>query len=363
MALELIRGIAAGWVVLHHLAQRITPDGHRLLAGVLALLQQTGELPVMVFFVLSGFVIAYRHLDRPDPFRAYLLARFTRIYPVFISAIVCGGLFLLLASLRAHQTGAPALYFVPEVSRDLAGADRWPSLLGTLCMVQGPTWLKLNGCVSPFGYDGPLWSLSFEWWFYLAFWGLYHRLGLERSRGTVQACSLAAALALPFLPQFLVLWVVLFATWWAGVDLAADYRRSHCCSWQRQGRFLLGALTVDVYYCALRYGLHRTDHSALTSFVAFCLLFAALAVCAAILSGRHIGTKRFDNSSWVTRAGADSYALYAFHYVMINIASLLPWGILVDLGAGILASLVSADLVERHLQPLAVRALRHRSAL
>jgi len=76
-ALTGVRGIAALMVYVHH----FNPFEKNSLAYNLA---NELHIGVTLFFVLSGFLIAYRYFDAHDfDFRNYMLNRFARIYPMF----------------------------------------------------------------------------------------------------------------------------------------------------------------------------------------------------------------------------------------------------------------------------------------
>src|SRR5258706_12200774 len=138
--LEALRGFACVYVVAYH---------SRSFQSV-SWFFGYGSIAVMVFFILSGFVISYStfRLKRPT-FRDYLRRRIRRIYPIFIAALV----FTYVTNCVVTQTFAPIQIKV---------------LIGNLLMLQdsGTVGRKLG--VEPFGANTPLWSLAYEWWFYMA---------------------------------------------------------------------------------------------------------------------------------------------------------------------------------------------------
>lgn len=80
-ALTGVRAIAAYMVFLHHF-NSVFP-GQRLGEGVHSFVQEL-HVGVTLFFVLSGFLIAYRYFDAEDfSFRNYLVNRVARIYPMY----------------------------------------------------------------------------------------------------------------------------------------------------------------------------------------------------------------------------------------------------------------------------------------
>jgi peptidoglycan/LPS O-acetylase OafA/YrhL len=79
-SLEMVRALAALLVVLFHTETIFLKSGHTPFHGLFA----AGNRGVDLFFVLSGFIIAYVHhgdLGRPSRLAHYLFNRVTRIYP------------------------------------------------------------------------------------------------------------------------------------------------------------------------------------------------------------------------------------------------------------------------------------------
>jgi peptidoglycan/LPS O-acetylase OafA/YrhL len=105
-------------------------------------LSRPGLEAVVVFFCLSGFLVGGRLVERwrndQFDFRRYALDRISRIYVPLI----------------------PALIVTAVVSLFLGFAWSWGELAGNLCGLQGLT-------CSAYGGNAPLWSLSYEIWFYI----------------------------------------------------------------------------------------------------------------------------------------------------------------------------------------------------
>ncbi len=104
VALTGLRFLLAIWVVCYH----FRPPLDSVLAGVPVLLAgvkhllATGYVAVGAFFVLSGFVLAYNYdfrAARPGKYTRFGIARFSRIYPLYLCALL---LMLLLNML--HRT-------------------------------------------------------------------------------------------------------------------------------------------------------------------------------------------------------------------------------------------------------------------
>jgi peptidoglycan/LPS O-acetylase OafA/YrhL len=59
--------------------------------GLLSFLFRFGQEAVMLFFLLSGFVIYYSFsLGKDKSFQGYFQRRWLRIYPIFIFALLIG---------------------------------------------------------------------------------------------------------------------------------------------------------------------------------------------------------------------------------------------------------------------------------
>ncbi|MBC6609610.1 acyltransferase [Hymenobacter sp. BT507] len=137
--LEGLRGFAALLVVWHHIIyHRFWLDPHYQPEGYFAF-NPPGRLSVLVFFVLSGYVIA---IANPTPLTKkqilpYLKKRFTRIYPIYFLCV--------LAALAAAKGSYPTYTILTNI-----------------------TILQNNSTPIIFEIN-PIWSLHFEVLFYLAF--------------------------------------------------------------------------------------------------------------------------------------------------------------------------------------------------
>lgn len=171
--LDTLRWIAAVGVVAGHIRGLLFVPFSRvshpnIIARAFYGATAIGHAWVMVFFVLSGFLISrsvINALERGkwDP-RDYLLQRLTRLWIVLIPAL---GLGAFLDILGAHLFGTKSLYhglpgyaylFNFDASRRLGLG----TFLGNATFLQG---IK----VQTLGTNGPLWSLPYEFWYYLLF--------------------------------------------------------------------------------------------------------------------------------------------------------------------------------------------------
>jgi peptidoglycan/LPS O-acetylase OafA/YrhL len=155
-----VRIVAAAWVVLFHVylvnGERLGSD-HPVVDAVVGPIASQGDLGVDLFFVLSGFVLAHNYLDRlgAQPSMqgvvSFLWRRLSRIWPLYMIAVLGGGLLLWL---RWQWWGTQ-----PNVPLS------WSQLLEQALMVQ--QWRAPH--VPDTSWTGPAWSISAEWLAYLAF--------------------------------------------------------------------------------------------------------------------------------------------------------------------------------------------------
>ena len=170
--------MAALVVVLHHVWPMLFPT---------FTLPWPGAHAVTVFFVLSGFVIAYASLERENGAVDYVTRRAARVLSVALPALVLG---LVLGQWRdSYQTPAE---FAPNVADS---AELWRTTLVNLAFL-GQIWrIDIS---APFNY--PFWSLDYEVW-YFALFGIWRfTRGRARTVGlmtTALLCGLKAMLLLP----------------------------------------------------------------------------------------------------------------------------------------------------------------------
>lgn len=169
--LDLMRAIAALLVCLEHWRNLLYVDyhqiaSHRALFAVPYVIVSAGHPAVIIFFVLSGYLISgsiFRFFERDQwAWSTYLTHRLVRLWIVLLPALVLGsaldfsGLHLRLApALYAGQTGTHMLGDVAQALHPL-------TFVGNLFFVQGIL-------VTTLGSNGPLWSLANEFWYYILF--------------------------------------------------------------------------------------------------------------------------------------------------------------------------------------------------
>ncbi|QHS52118.1 acyltransferase [Edaphobacter sp. 12200R-103] len=221
--LDLIRGLAAILVLLSHWKILYFVDypkipSHRIFFAFPYVLAAAGHQAVLIFFVLSGYLIGgsiFRSVDRGAwSWKSYLTHRFVRLWVVLIPGLVLGG---LLDWTGMHLRLTQTLYSVPspkthslDIAHTLAPHIFW----GNVAFLQ-------TVLVPVFGSNGSLWSLANEFWYYL----LFPLLWLALTRNSKTPVSLVRRII--YLCLFLALaWFLrssllnLFPVWLAGTLLA-----------------------------------------------------------------------------------------------------------------------------------------------
>ena len=151
--LDFIRGASAQLVLIGHLLSFFN-------------IQETYKLPiiqnfgVLVFFILSGFLITQTTLIKGDryKFNNYLFDRFSRIFYSFIPALV----FVVAVDLIIIRKGVYSPLFNNSV---------W-NFFGNCVMLQGYPLISLIN-IEAYGSARPFWTVSVEWWIYIFFGFLY----------------------------------------------------------------------------------------------------------------------------------------------------------------------------------------------
>ena len=265
--LEALRGLAAIYVVLSHtLPHKMMFFGFN--AGYLV---RFGQEAVILFFLLSGFVINYSYCNastRAD-FRTYFARRFARIYiPLLLVYVV--SYFTVV-----YNEGG---FFLPDLK----------SFLGNLFMLQDWGNVKPNVIVEPFLGNDPLWSLSYEWWFYMAYFPLIRYIGTDSARNNlVFLISGLATVLYFFFPEFLPRIAMYFGIWWVGVFLSQLYMNQKKPSIEHLYRplffltFALVVLAVKILYVRMQGGGLLFGMHPVLEFRHF--LFAFVAVIAAVV--------------------------------------------------------------------------------
>lgn len=152
-----------------------------------------GHHAVIVFFVLSGMVIAWVAQDKENTCRTFLVARVSRIYSVFLPTLA-----ITLITLYLGAALSPAIYadvYIPASAGELIF-----TVMGNLFLIN-QHW---SGQVANLG-NVPLWSLCYEFWYYL----IFAAFTFAGSRATGVALSVILLLCVgPRIALLFPLWIL-----------------------------------------------------------------------------------------------------------------------------------------------------------
>lgn len=183
--LDLIRFVAAFLVYVYHSNQRFVIESLLPFSGY-------GHSSVIVFFVLSGFVIAYVTETKENTWQSYAASRIARVFSVVVPAVI---LTVVLDTIgRSINTGFYSEY----------PFDHFLIRIAASLLMLNETWF-----VSITSFSNiPFWSIVYEWWYYVIFAFL---MFLPRKIGFMASCLIILFLG----PKVLLLLPI----WWLGVLL------------------------------------------------------------------------------------------------------------------------------------------------
>lgn len=152
-----LRFFAALLVLYHHSVRTFLPvfsaqsENHGAPHGFFATLSFTFTISVSFFFLLSGYVLSLVYLRNTQPLnlRKFFIARFARLYPLYLVVQTADSVEFLSTQLQLHTL-------------PIAIARTGVVWLANLCMIQ--VWTRKLLHINP-----PSWSLCCEAFFYLCF--------------------------------------------------------------------------------------------------------------------------------------------------------------------------------------------------
>lgn len=149
-----------------------------------------GHDAVIVFFVMSGYVIAYVSERRDRPFSRFAIHRLARLWSVLVPALIVSLAVAMLVGDRTISDSAPAISApLPFLSA---------SLKTTFFL--GESWW--NDVAAP--YNVPVWSLNFEAWYYVIFAAYTFTTARWRWPAAITAAVLAGPRIMPLFPCWLL---------------------------------------------------------------------------------------------------------------------------------------------------------------
>ena len=183
-ALTSLRGIAAFFILVHHITIYYLPELGRF-AGRFSPFLEKSYLWVDFFFILSGFIICHVYHEKFGSsiinfhdFKTYMAARFARIYPLHM-IILCCLIILELIYFYLYQAGISPLLSEPPF-----GVKHSVKTIIT-------NFLLLQSLHQYSSWNEPAWAISAEW---IMYW-LLPVIILGTSRAGMAAIALLFAFA------------------------------------------------------------------------------------------------------------------------------------------------------------------------
>jgi len=312
--LDLLRGLLALAVFLGHARGLFLVDDRNVahasaVTKGLYFFTGFGTQAVLGFFVLSGLLISSSIFEAYDGNRwswsRYLVNRLARLLVVLAPALVLTAMWdqmgMALFGVARVYGGNPSAGNVVE----FAVAQRSSALafFGNVLFLQ-------QIAVPPFGSNSALWSLGYEFWYYIAFpLGWFALLGAQKVPVRIGLLALGTAVVVMLGPSGdlgLVLWLM-------GAAATFVIRRPSLS--QRAGRLLPLWLTLPLFGAALTVlRLHGLRSDSLAELVAgvTCALFVFTLVNRAAVSS--FGRAYESGSKFLAEM---SYTLYAVHLPLL----------------------------------------------
>jgi peptidoglycan/LPS O-acetylase OafA/YrhL len=308
-SLDVTRAIAACAVMFGHLRTLFFVDFQHLGSKTwyfegLYFLTGFGHQAVMVFFVLSGFLISATvirsHVAGQWSWRDYAINRATRLYVVLIPGLLLG---LLWDGLGSWLYAAQGLYSHPiqDLGYDVPLRNLTPPVfLGNLFFLQ-------TIVCRTFGSNGPLWSLANEFWYYVLFpVGLSAGLAWARRRiGAAVILTIFAAGICFFTGHEIFIG---FFIWLSGCGLVFLYARTRIAS---RGLLLACGLLASILLCAALYAARMSWLSPLRSDLIVGFAFAASLY---MLLQSSFGENSPRYATFARDFAGFSYSLYVLHF-------------------------------------------------
>lgn len=340
--LEAIRGLAAIYVLFYHIYGQCYPTASIMVGdyNILRLLLY-GNQAVMIFFILSGFVIHYSFSQAKDrSFKLFFFKRFTRIFiPLFI-------VFVCTAVLQLYQ------------DRELTGFAPI-RLIGNLLMLQD--YGGRDGIIcQPLFQNEPLWSLSYEWWYYMLFFVVATNITKYNKPRMVYAAVIIATISYPFFPFFLNRWIIFLIIWWTGKEIAELKLNNKSISFTNLALPLLVTF-ITCIYLGVTNTLYEQGVLGKSTIYEFTMLKHVLIIMTIALVWHKIGWKIFDFTIGPFKIFASiSYTVYISHYFLIIQASYFDFieNQYLRYSLYIIICLAFSYIVERILYPRVNSALR-----
>lgn len=288
-----IRFFAALVVFIGHIS------GRRFTGGLFWQVGPFMDAAVMVFFVLSGFVIAYVTDTHERDLRSYAINRIARIYSVALPA-------LILTFVLDHF----GMWLRPDFysqSWGFSHTNDWLQYIASFTFTHRIWSYEINP-----GSNLPYWSLGFEVWYYVIFGAFFFLRGAPR----YIIGLFAAFIAGPMILQ-------LFPVWMMGVAAYHINKTEICPRWAA-----VAIVTATILLLGILAGIDINGPFHIPATVPFRYLSGAI-FALNIIAFRNLRLSA-DAGGWLEKpidwlAGM-TFSLYLFHLPVAQfLTTVMPW--------------------------------------
>jgi peptidoglycan/LPS O-acetylase OafA/YrhL len=303
--LDLSRWLAAFLVVIEHLRSLMfadygTQNSHGALEKIFYFFTGFGHSAVMVFFVMSGFLVGGKVLDRlaqgKFEWQKYAVDRVSRLYAVYVLALLLGAALDYSGHRWFNQLGLYDETFSGRIA--VINHNFFQNLTVPIFGVNVIMCQTILGPV--FGSNGPLWSLANEFWYYLA-GPLLFALIFQRQIGFRIFGVIGLALIIWFLPASILIYALV---WLLGAALYFVNGRKFLPLW-------FSLLLFAASFCVAR--MQWLSSPYLPDF----LIGIAFALVINSAAGR---ARRIHGHGWNKTAAGFSYSVYLCHFPFLAFA-------------------------------------------
>lgn len=279
--------------------------------------QPHGRSAVMMFLVMSGFVISYVADTKEKTVGNFMASRFARLYSVVFPALVL----TVLADSVGHMID-PSVY-----DRDYVGDQPVARFLLTLFFMNELWFMTWH----PFS-NAPFWSISYEFWYYVIFAAWFYFDGWRR----IVLTALALLVTGPKILLLGPLWVMGYLVYriipkldlslWPAFFLAATPAALYVVHTYAGGPGYLLTKTTQVF------GMEALSH------IKYSLWFVNDNVIGLLVAVHFLGMSQFLRYVDIPRAvervvryfSGMTFALYLFHFPLLMLyATFMSNGVLI----------------------------------
>ena len=313
--LNAIRGLSSLIVLIAHAVQIFKPSANYWAAPL-------AGASVTVFFVLSGFFI-HKSLSKAfqyeEGWKRFLISRFDRIAPPFIACIF---LTVLLWTLSPYLFSTQSYKFITPTAREAYSIDGlWVTIL------------FLNGFLAPtLSSNGPLWSLTYEIWYYLLFLLFFKFIDNTRLLATVSIVIFILTLLSP-------LFLIYGSMWLIGVIVSILHANNKLFEKRISLHWLL---TLALYIFTIAVDSSYEKYISLIFSLMFGLSFSLQLI--SIINFNNVKAPKM-----LIFLGDFSYSLYVFHFpILLFVYGINERGVMLGLALSLLVSMLIGYPLEKY---------------